>query len=747
MLDLDPKLSRKLQGIGEGHASDKVPFDEIPGDLFFGECDSLVVFPVKSIGQTRIRTLLRFLCSGAHVWHVSDGSPSGFDWICSVVGLSATPMTVWQMERDNLFNFRLVFWSRDVLRDHLQEIAQREIGLPDRLVLDGRTAFKDNEAATCLEEICLRFPFGIPLILLLESVSNVNEISGWLEVIRKRQCKVWRVPEAQYPVLVPAFLDSDKSLTLLMQERKVANRVKQILKEKEPYSKNISDFIPELATVIRKMEWLPAIIIMSDDHACAKALDLCSNQPSCIGESERQDLNSLIESYPVLRDDSRLETIQAKRALIIFRGDYFAWVILAKHLLVSGQCDLVFTTVGKACLLEGLVRTVALLTVKQTLPDNFNHDGLFGKGDGNCLRRCPGRIGIDSTAILLAVHTREMDVYYLRDILDAKPIEIVSHFHITPQRLPGLLAWEEAESSFFPDKTFAFFQGSSNTREQLDDLLTKLETELPEARCISPRAMLALRESHLYLDFKINEISHQPLVRKRPQYRGKLDKFESEYSHLPCWKCSHQNDCHHRGSKKLRVIIEEFYSFMRSARGTASLLWMERKNGLDLLNALGLTDGSDRLTGSGHLCVGISGQYSLLLPVCVGSGLIPLDNPDLAWAVVAGFVEHPDLEGIQLAKELLDQRIIDVYQKLEHVLQTYIPKAACTGFLVDPPSKACAVAVWAWSHGHDLDAIARQTHLSRNALDYLIETSVYLTSRLRHGLRKIDSSHNDDLSC
>jgi hypothetical protein len=738
-IDIDKKLEKLLrtQSVTKIQA-ETAKYEAVVKTLLDGQ-NSLLTAPAGVVRTAHILAVVNTILSAKKRIGWITPELTAFRAMQIRLDTPTALMTVWQQDEIKCREAPLTLWSLEVFRDYLPKFFRQGVLFEsDILIFDDVECINVSKTGSLLEEVLLRLPGEHPLLLCLAPVSNTQELRHWLVALRQCECQEYRFEDPIKPP-VPVFLTAEERLLPLLDKKRVSNKVKQVVKKEPPRSPHGKEFIRQLSAVLSAAQLLPALVIMHP-AACAMALLHCPKHKHSPKILEIPEVMALFAEYPWLQKQPRLAEIQAKRAMDLSENHHPVWNRLAEMLLSAGAIDLLFAPLSMAKNLIVPVKTVVLLTAQYSTSEGT--DEWLTQTDLATLLKLAGGPEVRGAGCILIAHTREMDVVHIRDLLTAKPSPLIGHLECNTRTALGLLT--QSNPFGLLTGSFSAHQYPAGGDIRLLDLLAELQAELPEAQCMSPRAVIELRDLYLNLEFQINAITHRRERRRSGRYhylaQHQLRELEAEFARLPCHDCAHQHLCHQRGPRHMRTLVDEYYTLQHRLPGSMAFLHMEFTWQLAGLQALDLTDESGQLTAAGWVALDSGLGFPHILAACVQQNILPLDDPYLAGAVLGGFIECPEEEQPALVSDFVASELDEIYAEIHAALPALQERLLRAGISARLPSLAQSAVLLVWQGSGDAGYIAKRAGISTGALVRLSEKSHYLLSRIRARQKRLSSS-------
>jgi superfamily II RNA helicase len=320
----------------------------------------------------------------------------------------------------------IVVGTTEILRNQLYDVMHRGDDLNcDLVILDEAHFLGDPERGVVWEEIMIYLPTRINLLLLSATVGNAEEIAGWLESIRRKECAV--VKEERRPVpLHPLFLHPSGRIMPLLTKKKLYNKVASFLDQGGAFYRRGAALPPfdEIIGVLRRFRLLPAIFFLKSRNECDTAVHLVTT-PS--RRTERvafdDDLNGCLAQFPYLKEHKQLEKLRRCRVAAHHGGQLPAWKFVAETMMNKGHLDVVFATSTVAAGVNFPARSVVLFN-----SDQFNgHEFLpLNATEFHQMTGRAGRRGQDRIGFMVIIPQRYMNVTHVKQLFFQKPERIES---------------------------------------------------------------------------------------------------------------------------------------------------------------------------------------------------------------------------------------------------------------------------------------------------------------------------------
>lgn len=433
-----------------------------------GRTDCLVTAPTGA-GKTWIaeKAIAETLQKGGRCWYASPlKALSNSKWVefSGIFGHDRVGILTGDTHENA--DAPLVVGTTEILRNQLYDSMHRGEMLDcDLVVLDEAHFMGDPDRGVVWEEIMIYLPARINLLLLSATVGNADEIAGWLQSIRDKECVV--IAETRRPVdLHPLFLQPSGTVTPLLKERSLHDKVTAWM-ERGSQPKRFPRFPPfdDITCTLRRLNLLPAIFFLKSRDECDAALALCHSRPHLNDTAEFEEtLEAYLENNPFLRNHKHLEALRYLRLASHHGGQLPAWKFLVEHLMKKGFLEAVFATSTIAAGVNFPARTVVLFN-----SDRFNgHEFVpLTATEFHQMTGRAGRRGLDNVGFMIVFPGRFMDLHHIRKMLAKKSERIESRIkNDFSMALNLLLSHGPDEIRVIFESSFADFRPTKKKRPQ-----------------------------------------------------------------------------------------------------------------------------------------------------------------------------------------------------------------------------------------------------------------------------------------
>ncbi|SLM28993.1 DEAD/DEAH box helicase domain protein [Desulfamplus magnetovallimortis] len=344
----------------------------------------------------------------------------------------------------------IIIGTTEILRNQLYDAMFTGENLKcDLVILDEAHYLGDTERGVVWEEIIIYLPVRIPLLMLSATIGNPEHLSGWLETIRGRECKI--IQENKRPVpLFPLFLHPSGTLQPLLkngfQPGKKALMHKttlDFLKLESPPQIAPTGRLPRFSDILRvlkKFDLLPAIFFLKSRADCDHAIRLC-NSELISKEPDRQDalfrrMAELIGENGHLSRHLQREQVEKTATASHHSGHLPAWKVVVETLMSEGLLDAMFATSTVAAGVNFPARSVVILN-----SDRFNGKDFLPltASEFQQMTGRAGRRGMDNIGFAIVTPGKFMDIRHASRMVSAPPADVQSQLRIDFSMVLNLL--------------------------------------------------------------------------------------------------------------------------------------------------------------------------------------------------------------------------------------------------------------------------------------------------------------------
>jgi superfamily II RNA helicase len=373
--------------------------------------------------------------------------------------------------------------TTEILRNQLYDAMHSGRNLNcDLVILDEAHFLGDRDRGVVWEEIMIYLPVRINLLLLSATIGNGEEIAAWLSSIRGKPCQVIREENRPVP-LFPLFLHPSGRIMPLVEKNRLFGKIDDFIgRRQHGHSERGLPPFGEMMDILAHSQLLPAIFFLKSRAECDAALGMCGPPADpTADEAFLQDLETLLERFPYLRNHRQLHDLRTARVAAHHGGQLPAWKFLVETMMKQGRLKAIFATSTVAAGVNFPARTIVLMN-----SDLFNgHE--FSPLSGTEFHQMTGRAGRrgqDQVGFMLAVPGRFMDLIHVRKLLFRKPEAIASRIRSDFPMVLNLLLSQTPEDirEIFAKSLAAYQRRHGETqgqpREEQTDLWSDFQRHL-----------------------------------------------------------------------------------------------------------------------------------------------------------------------------------------------------------------------------------------------------------------------------
>ncbi|HDR16746.1 MAG TPA: DEAD/DEAH box helicase, partial [Desulfobacteraceae bacterium] len=428
-LRVAPELTRIFKRIGVPQAE---PFQaddfQIEALRLIRDCDVLVSASTGSgktwIASEAIRSCLR---EGRRVWYASPLkalSNSLYQEFSTEFG--AENCGILTGDRKENPDAPVIVGTTEILRNQLYDAMHTGTSLnSDLVVIDEAHYLADPDRGVVWEEVFIYLPARVRLLLLSATVSNTDEIAGWLASIRGVSPEVVLNSERPVPLEV-LFLSPEGKLMPFSGKKGLFTGVKKFLHGSGRRGRRDNVDFGRIISCLRECNLLPAIFFLKSRLDCDRALASC---PPVTGRRRLMatEIGRFIEAYPHLKWQRQMKVLMESRVASHHGGQLPYWKVLVERLMSRGFLEAIFSTSTVAAGVNFPARTVVLLN-----SDRFNgreFADLSATEFHQMIGRA-GRRGKDRIGFALVIPGPYQDLELIQSLTKAEPEPIQSRIRI-----------------------------------------------------------------------------------------------------------------------------------------------------------------------------------------------------------------------------------------------------------------------------------------------------------------------------
>jgi hypothetical protein len=577
-----------------------------------------------------------------------------------------------------------------------------------------------------LESLLIESDPGNPLVLAINSRTNIDDVAKWLSDIRKRKCMVI---QAQSPkTIVPTYFTHKGELLPLLDRKKLNRKVKNHLKT---IKKTISlkKIFFQCIDLINTQKLLPAIFVVPD---ITTAIDLwhkyVENESTPGQYMTAPQIVRIMDRHPELKDNPFVVKMLKKRAGICFNS--WIWMQLLENFFSLNALDIIFSTPETINQLYCTGKSLILMAHPED--DSKNRDiSLPLWYDQLLMRSGPYANFLDESQkqqiFCIVTDSPEVSPVHVKDFLDPGAFSLKSHFKWNLQSVHGRLTRNRLS---LDDLHQSFLVASQGVRNNVlfHDAIMEIQAEFPNARCLPVNAMSFLNSIRIKWTNELAEYRKQVDYSSRKSLETKYQTTKFLLDCLPCNHCEHESICHHRGSKRFRELMDMFYAYQADRANEHLLLETTSSCFYDLLRQLDWIDFNHMITPKGQLAHQLRIISNPLLTECVYNNLIPKDSHRLGAAILAGFL--PGDWSFPSNIDLRYPSISAIYQKFWPHLQETATKMLELGIYPHIPDYQLSCIYYSLTSSDEKWTFMDQTNLNQMIANLFIDRVKYEFSKI-----------------
>ncbi|MHC4600123.1 MAG: DEAD/DEAH box helicase, partial [Planctomycetota bacterium] len=388
---------------------------------------------------------------------------------------------------------QVLIMTTEIFRNTLFESPERLADL-STVIFDEIHFLDDPERGTVWEESIIFAPPGLRFVFLSATISNLEELSGWIEEVRGESLRVVREADRPVPLHQNLFVGGkgpgswDDFRLAWREEEEREKRRRRGRRRGRRKRRERTDHVPDLVEAMVGAGQIPAIVFSfsraeCEDRAALHAhLDLL--QP---GEKAEilASFDTLAETFDVVEDRG----VQDMR-ILLGRGVGFHHAGLlptlkeiVERLFTTGKVKLLFTTDTFALGVNMPAKAVALSTLWKF--DGVRRAPLKSREFHQMAGRA-GRRGIDEEGHVWTLVDPERDRYDpARRAVEGVPEDVNSRFSLSYAALLALFGrLGEADLYRAVEKSFAAYQKRTRNESVYRSMLNQVRSRLAFLRSL-----------------------------------------------------------------------------------------------------------------------------------------------------------------------------------------------------------------------------------------------------------------------
>jgi len=537
------------------------------------------------------------------------------------------------------------------------------------IFLDECETLESCETGTNIESIIIETAQDIPLVLAMNSRGNADLVARWISDIRKRPCEIIRMTFPK-KVISTFFSHKGEWLTLLDKKklnRKIKNHLKSV-QNKAPYPDKV---LTQTIKLLYNQQLLPSMFVMPDQATALKLWKKYSKKETTPGHLMTiPQVISHTDNFPRLKNSSLVSDMLIKRAAICLNDPPL--IELIEILFIHDAFDIVFVTPDTANNLYCLFKSIIFMGHEN--PDNTEpkkstqlwYDQLLMRlGTMNTLNP----EGSPAHFFYIVTDAPNVQPVAIKDYLDTSSFQIQSFFRwCIPDILGKMIRRRSPVKNL--SESFLFACQKNNHNVLLHDTIMEIQSEFPHAQCFPITAIIFLQTIKIKWTNQLTAFEKKLKSKQTRDLDTQYQRLRFLLDCLPCSDCTHETNCMHRTSKRLRELIAQFNEYHSDPKNAHLMLSESYTCFQTYLKQAGLIDNQHEVTTKGRITLRLNPIFNPMLVECLIHKAIPLDDTRLGASILAGFL--PFEISVPINIELRYPLISENYQ----ILMPYLKKAA-----------------------------------------------------------------------
>jgi len=707
-------------------------------------CDVLVSAPTGSgktwIAQEAMRAMLE---RGGRCWYASPLkalSNSKYHEFCAEFG--SDNVGVLTGDRKENTGARIVVGTTEILRNQLYDaMARVQDFTADLVILDEAHYLGDEDRGVVWEEVMIYLPRRVRLLMLSATVSNADEIAGWLSAIRSHRCEVVFSDKRPVP-LYPLYLLPGGELVPLSGTDGVGHKIELALQHaqggrfrraqtQQPYE--------AILRVLEQFNLLPAIFFLKSRSDCNSALHACRHRFVSREKSRRIQtlVDEIIRQYPFLAAHPQLQAMIYHGVGAHHGGQLPHWKIVVEKLMNAGCLDAIFSTSTVAAGVNFPARTVVLAQ-----SDRFNGRE-FVDLTATDLHQATGRAGRrgkDKIGFAVMLHGPFQNPRLIETLMTAPPEPIKSRISINFSMCLNLMVSQTPGAVHDLLKaSLAAFQNMAPLRrleQRHDSVILQFSRQLTGLLCtdaqqVQERSMLY---SEVLLKLRRLKNKRRKLARQLRVYNSDIDasvplqdidrdieRQQELFDRLPCPQCPNEDVCSLGKKHAFNRLVDEAAWISRAFNEARDALWIEFKRHCDFLVMNGFANPDGSLTADGLWAAKLRLDQPLIIAELIRKGMLEKLTPELLCSLLAVFVNDKfrDLD-IDDQVHWDPRELKQCYFRMKDEIGPLVELKKKHGFSVPGLQFWPAAALYLWSLQHSWEEVQQLTGADEGDLAMLI---------------------------
>jgi len=590
------------------------------------------------------------------------------------------------------------------------------------LLVDEGERIDDPDEGELLESLLIESDSDTPLVLAINSRSNIDAVASWLSGIRKRKCMVIH---AQFPkTIFSTYLTHKGEWLPLLDRKKLHRKVKNHIKGlKKPIP--LAKIFFQCFDLLNAQQLFPAIFVLPDITTAVSVWKKYPEKAHTPGQyMTAPQIVSIMDEHPELKENTFVFEMLKKRAGICFNNS--TWLHLLEGFFFLGALDVIITTPEIIPKLYCSGKSLILMAHPDFAP-KYSDISQSLWYDQLLMRTGPHSDFLDESqkqhVFCILTDAPDVSPVHVKDYLDPGSFALQSHFKWDIYNVLGRIARKRSSMEDL-NKTFLVASQGASNNVLFHDAAMEIQAEFPDAKCLPVNGMSFLNSMRIKWTNELTEHRKQFKFRSNKKLETKFQTTQFLLDCIPCIDCKHESLCHQRGSKRFRELIDRFYAFFADKSNGHLILETTIPNFLDLLQQIDWVDYRNVITPKGELAYHLSSIANPLLIECLANNLIPRDNHRLGAAILAGFMD--DEWGFPRHVDLRYPAISSIYQEFWPYLKESAQKMLALGLYPSIPDYQLSCLYYSLSSEEDSLILIEQTNLNKMTINLFINRINYL---------------------
>ena len=494
---ISPSLKKLFSYIGLPPKSEFIPDDFQKEALKrLSDSDVLVSAPTGA-GKTWIamQAISDGLKSGKKIWYASPlKALSNSIYEILKVDFGTEYCGILTGDRKENADAPVIVGTTEILRNQLYDAMHQGTSITsDLVIVDEAHYISEPDRGVVWEEVFIYLPSRVRLLMLSATISNAEDLAGWLEKLRNVPTTVVKSEVRPVPLEMLFFIPEGK-IVHLGGKNGISSEVKSYLNtQNKDHKKNYGEKhtggfpFPVLMDILQTKNLLPAIIFLKSRNECDRAVEsfMSFKKKKYTNEALFFDkINELIEHNHVIADYRHMKPLKNFRVASHHAGQLPQWKLFVEELMSKGYLDAIFSTSTVAAGVNFPARTVVL-----TQSDRFNGTEFLplSVSEFHQMVGRAGRRGKDNIGFGLVLPGPYQDPVFINKISHSKPEPVSSKIKINFSMCLNLLLSHTPEDiNKLLENSFGSWQAGSPPpyiMKSLTNITAELRKILPKAAC------------------------------------------------------------------------------------------------------------------------------------------------------------------------------------------------------------------------------------------------------------------------